>query len=198
MISVSNKSLNKKIMKEKSIIVTSVTGLLVGCILGVAGSVVPSDSFRNLAWATGSAGIIVASGLLAIFYFRKGYDIVAAGFLILALGESVVFSSCATSPGDNIPSFGAGSFLWALSIAILSLQKFFPLIVRFTGIVAALLFASVSVSIFTGQQVNALTKPFPFLAYPFYAATLVGWVWTLLRKYSISRPGFYRDPDKVY
>jgi hypothetical protein len=185
-------------MRERSIIVIAATGLLIGCALGVAGSIVPSDTFRNLAWATGSAGIIVAGALLAVFHFRKGYDVVAAGFLILALGESVVFSSCATSPGDNIPSFGAGSFLWALSIAILSLQKFFPLIVRLTGITGSLLFASVSISIFSGQQVNALSKPFPFLAYPFYAATLIGWAWTLFRKYSISQPGFYRDPDKVY
>lgn len=170
-----------------------------GCILGVAGSVVHSDTFRNLAWAAGSAGIIVAAGLLAIYHFRKGYDVMAAGFFILALGEAVVFSSCATSPGDNIPSFGAGSFLWALSIAILSVQKFFPLFVRVTGIIASILFASVSVSIFIGQQVNALSKPFPYLAYPFYAVTLVGWVWTLLRKYPIfSESRFYRDPDKIY
>ncbi|HEV8505904.1 MAG TPA: hypothetical protein VGQ53_10905 [Chitinophagaceae bacterium] len=185
-------------MKQKSIIIASVTGLLVGCILGVAGSVVPSDTFRNLAWATGSVGIIMAGALLALFYFRNGYDIMAAGFVILALGEAVVFSSCATNPDNNIPSFGAGSFLWALSIAALSLQKFFPLVVRVTGIIASVLFASVSISIFSGQQVNALSRPFPFLAYPFYAATLVGWAWTLLRKYSIFSPGFYRDPDKIY
>ena len=185
-------------MKQKSILATSAIGLLVGCILGVAGSVVPSDTFRNLAWASGSAGIIVAAGLLAMFYFREGYDVVAAGFLILALGESVVFSSCATNPDNNIPSFGAGSFLWALSIAILSVQKFFPLFVRITGVIAAVLFASVSVSIFIGQQVNAMTKPFPYLAYPFYAATLIGWAWTLFRKYSIFSPGFHRDPDKIY
>ncbi len=185
-------------MKQKSILATSAIGLLVGCILGVAGSVVPSDTFRNLAWATGSVGIIAAAALLAVFYFRTGYDIMAAGFVILALGELVVFSSCATNPDNNIPSFGAGSFLWALAIAALSLQKFFPLFVRFTGIIAAILFASVSVSIFSGQQVNALSRPFPFLAYPFYAATLVGWAWTLFRKYSIFSPGFYRDPEKIY
>jgi len=185
-------------MRERSIVVIAAIGLLIGCALGMAGSIVHSDAFRNLAWATGSVGIILAAALLAMFYFRKGNDVAAVGFLILALGESIIFSSCATRPDDNIPSFGAGSFLWALSIAILSVQKLFPLFVRFTGIVGALLFASVSVSIFSGQQVNALSKPFPFLAYPFYAATLIGWAWTLFRKYSISQPGFYREPDKVY
>jgi len=172
-------------MKEKPIVITSATGLLLGCILGMAGSVVPSDTFRNLAWATGSAGIILASTLLTLYYFRKGYDMVAAGYLILAIGESVVFSSCATNLDSNIPSFGAGTFLWALAMAVLSFQKVFPLFVSCTGIIAAILFAIVSVLIFTGSPVNALTKPLPFYAYPFYAATLVGWAWTLIKKQSI-------------
>lgn len=170
-------------MKQNRIIIAAI-GLLVGCILGVAGSVVPSDTFRNLAWAAGSAGIILAGALLTIWYFRKGWDGVAAGYLLLVLGESVVFSSCATNLDDNIPSFGAGTFLWALSMATLSFQKTFPVFVRFTGIVAAGLFATVSLLIFTNYPVNALARPLPFLAYPFYAATLVGWAWTLLRRHS--------------
>ena len=168
-------------MKEKSIVTTSAIGLLVGCVLGMAGSMIPNSTFRNVAWATGSGGIILAGALLAMRFFRNERDAAAAGFLALAIGESVVFSSCATNLDDNISSFGAGTFLWALSIAFLSIQKIFPVFVRFTGIIAAGLFASASILIFTGHPVNALAKPLPFLAYPFYAATLVGWAWTLLR-----------------
>jgi hypothetical protein len=68
---------------------------------------------------------------------------------------------------------------------VLSLQKLFPLWVRFTGVIGAILFAAASILILTGQHVNPLTKPLPFLAYPFYAATLVGWAWSLLRKHSL-------------
>ena len=168
-------------MKEKPIIIVSTTGLLVGCILGISGSIVPSAIFRSLAWAMGSAGLILASTLLTVYYFRKGCDVVAAGFLIYAIGESVVFSSCGIDLDDNIVSFGAGTFLWALSIAVLSLQNIFPLFVRCTGIITAASFALVSILIFTGHPVNALAKPLPFFAYPFFAATLVGWAWTLLR-----------------
>ncbi|HEV8286678.1 MAG TPA: hypothetical protein VGQ09_20355 [Chitinophagaceae bacterium] len=174
-------------MKEKLIVLISAGGLLLGCILGMTGSIIPSATFRSVAWATGSAGIILAGALLTMYYFRKGYDIVAAGFLILSIAESVVFSSCATNADDNIPSFGAGVFLWALSIAVLSLQKIFPLFVRCTGTIAAVLFAILSIRIFTGHPLNALAKPLPFYAYPFYAATLIGWVWTLLRTNSFSQ-----------
>jgi hypothetical protein len=168
-------------VKEKSIIITSAVALLIGCILGMVGSFLPSDAFRSPAWAVGSASLILASALLTVFYFRKGLDMVAVGFLIYAIAESVVFSSCATNL-DNTSSFGAGVFLWALAIAILSLQNIFPLFVRGTGIIAATLFAIVAVRIFTGDSLNALAKPFPFFAYPFFAATLIGWAWTLLKR----------------
>jgi hypothetical protein len=172
-------------MKEKPIIITSAAGLLVGCILGIAGSVIPSTTFRPLAWAIDSAGLILAGALLSMYYFRKGHDPVAAGFLVFAIAETVVFSSCTTKLDDNISSFGAGSFLWALSIAFLSLQKLFPLFVRCTGMIAAVSFATVSVLIFTGHPLNALARPLPFFAYPFFAATLVGWAWTLLKNLTL-------------
>jgi len=168
-------------MKEKEIVRIASVGLLIGCVLGMAGSMVPSATFRNVAWATGSAGIILAGALLAMRFFRNGRDGAAAGFLTLAIGEAIVFSSCATNLDENISSFGAGTFLWALAVASLSIQKVFPLFVRFTGAVAASLFATAAILIFTGHPVNALAKPLPFLAYPFYSATLVGWAWTLLR-----------------
>jgi len=171
-------------MKEKKIVTIAATGLLTGCVLGMAGSIIPGDTFRNLAWAGGSAGIILASVLLSVFYFRRSYDTLAAGFIILAIGEAVVFSSCATNLDENFSSFGAGSLLWALAIAVLSLQKFFPLLIRLTGMIGAILFAVASILILTGEHVNPLTKPLPYFAYPFYAATLVGWAWTILRNQS--------------
>jgi len=173
-------------MKEMPIVITAAIGLLLGCILGVTGSVVSSATLRSLAWAIDSAGLILAGALLTMYYFRKGYDVVAAGFLTFAIAETVVFSSSATNLDDNIPSFGAGTFLWAISIAVLSLQNVFPLFVRCTGIIAAVLFAIVSVRIFTGHPLNALASPLPFYTYPFFGATLVGWAWTLVRRHSRS------------
>jgi hypothetical protein len=39
------------------------------------------------------------------------------------------------------------------------------------------LFAITSVQIVLGAPVWALTRPLPFFAFPFLAATLVGWAW---------------------
>jgi hypothetical protein len=82
---------------------------------------------------------------------------------------------------QNITSFGAGVSLWAASLALISFQNLFPVVVRLTGFIAVVLFTIVSVQIFTGHPVTGLTEPLPFYAYPFFAATIFGWGWTLLR-----------------
>jgi hypothetical protein len=35
----------------------------------------------------------------------------------------------------------------------------------------------VALQIFMGRPLTALSRPLPFFAYPFLAATLVGWAW---------------------
>ena len=172
-------------MKKEPILIIAATGLLTGCILGMIGSMVPSDIVRNILWAIDSCGLILAAALLALYLSKKGYDIVAAGFFIFAIAESIVFFTCAGNLDGNIPAFGTGTCLWALSLAIISSQKLFPLFVRCTGIISALLFAITALLIFTGHPATALTKPLPFFAYPFYAATLAGWAWKLLYRNSI-------------
>ena len=169
-------------MKQKLTLRTAATGLLIGCVLGMAGSFVPSDTIRNVLWAIDSCGLILAGALLTLHFHKQGEDLAGAGFLIFAIAQSIIFSSCAGNLDESLPAFGTGTCLWALSIAVISSQKLFPLFVRGSGIIAAILFAVVAFRIFTGHPVNALARPLPFFAYPFYAATLVGWAWTLLYK----------------
>jgi hypothetical protein len=171
-------------MKKEPILIIAAIGLLIGCILGMIGSTVPSDIVRNILWAIDSCGLILAAALLAIYTSKKGYDIVSAGFFIFAIAESIVFFSCAGNLNESIPAFGTGTCLWALSIAVISSQKLFPLFVRCTGIVSALLFTVTAFLIFTGHPLTALAQPLPFFAYPFYAATLAGWAWTLFYRNS--------------
>ncbi len=175
----------KTFSPDKPIVITAASGLVIGAVLGMVGSIFPSDSFRNIMWGVGSASLILSALLLTMFYFRKSWDVVAAGFLAYAIAEAVVFSSCATSIENNIGTLGAGVFLWSLSIGVLSLQNVFPLFVRITGIIAAVLFAVSALRVFTGDNLTALSKPLPFLAYPFFAATLIGWAWTILKRHSV-------------
>ena len=168
-------------MNENQTRTLAAIGLFVGGIFGMIGSIVSSPSLRGLAWGLDGVGLILAGGLLTLYYFRKGHDALAAGFLVFAIGEALILSSNAADLNENVSSFSAGTSLWAASLALISFQNVFPLVVRLTGFIAAVLFSVVSAQIFRGGLINALTEPLPFYAYPFFAATIFGWGWMLLR-----------------
>lgn len=166
-------------MVEKQIRSVASVGLVIGSIFGVIGSFVESESLRGIAWGIDGIALILATVLLTIYFFRKGQDVTAAGFLIFAIGQCLVVSCSAIDLNKDISSFAAGVGLWATSLFVISSQKIFPLLVRVFGIIAAVLFAIVSVQIFSGELVNPLTKPLPFYVYPLFVITMFGWVWTL-------------------
>ena len=173
-------------MNERINKITASIGLFIGGIFGMVGSFAPSASLRCLAWGIDGVGLILASALLTIYYFRKGLDMTAAGFLIFAMGEALILSSSRINLDEYVSSFGAGTSLWAASLFVISFQKTYPIIVRCSGLLAAVLFSVVSVLIFISHPLNALTKPLPFYAYPIFVITIFGWAWTLLRKHSLS------------
>jgi len=49
------------------------------------------------------------------------------------------------------------------------------------GYIGAALFTIVAVQIFLRHELTPLSRPLPFFAYPFLAATLVGWAWVQYR-----------------
>jgi hypothetical protein len=49
------------------------------------------------------------------------------------------------------------------------------------GFAGALLFTVAALQIFSGQVLTPLSQPLPFVAFPFLAATLLGWAWVQYR-----------------
>lgn len=157
------------------------SGLVIGAVLGVAGTFVRSASLRGLLWGLDGIALIVATALLTIHHFRRGNDVVAAGFLVFVAGETLIVSGSAMDLAASVPLFGAGTGLWAASLAVVSVPRVMPAWVRGVAAAAAVLFAVVAVQIFMGGALTPLTQPLPFFAYPFLALTLFGWAWTHYR-----------------
>jgi len=155
--------------------------LVLGAILGVAGTFVPSASLRGLLWGLDGTALVVAAALLTIRYVRWGNDLAASGFLVLAVGEGLIVAGSAMSLVESAPLFGAGVGLWAASLTLVSASGAMPRWVNGIGYLAALLFTVVAVQIFVGGALTALSQPLPFFAYPFLAATLFGWAWVQYR-----------------
>lgn len=152
-------------------------GLVIGGILGMAGTFVPSASLRGLLWGLDGIALVTAAAVLTIRHFRKGNDVVAAGFLLFVAGETLILSGAAMGLAASTPVFGAGAGLWAASLALVSAPAVMPSWVRVVAVIAAVLFADVALQIFVGRALTPLSHPLPFFAYPFLVATLFGWAW---------------------
>jgi hypothetical protein len=156
-------------------------GLVIGAILGMAGTFVPSAPLRGLLWGLDGVALIVATAVLTIHHFRRGNDVVAAGFLVFVAGETLIVSGAAVDLAASGPVFAAGVGLWAASLALVSKPNVMPYWVRVVAAVAALLFAAVAMQVFLGRALTPLSQPLPFFAYPFLAITLFGWAWVEYR-----------------
>jgi len=148
----------------------------------MAGSFVPSPSLRGLFWGVDGISLIIASALLTLHYFRRGNDLVAAGFLVFLAGQTLIVSCSAMSLEHAEPFFAAGTGLWAAALALISAPRTMPAWNRVLGAFAAMLFAVVALHGFMNFPLTPLSRPVPFFAYPFLVATLLGWAWVYSRE----------------
>ena len=174
-------------MNEKQLRPIAAAGLVIGAMLGMAGSFAPSAQLRGLAWGADGTALIVASALLAVHHLRRGDEQLAAGFLVFLAGETLIVSGSALELSASASSFAAGAGLWSAALALISASRSMPRLVRATGAIAAILFAATAARIFGGTALTPLSNPLPFYAYPFLAITLVGWAWVYGRSVSAGR-----------
>jgi hypothetical protein len=169
-------------MSDDRLRTIAAAGLVIGGLLGMAGAFAPSAELRGLSWGIDGTGIIVASALLVMHHLQRGDAQLAAGFLVFLAGETLIVSGSSMDPVAVAPTLAGGAALWAAGLALVSASRVMPAFVRLTGLIAAILLAVTAAQIFYGADLTPLSKPLPFFAFPFLAATLFGWAW-------VHRPG---------
>jgi hypothetical protein len=162
--------------------VIAMIGLALGGVFGMAGTFVAEPNLRSLFWGIDGLGLVVATTILALKYFRSGSDTVAAGFLVYSIGESVMLAGTAQPLDAMVPSFGAGTALWAAALLLTSIPRGFAVWIRLVSLVGAILFGITSARIFWGGRILPTAFPLPSLGYPFLVLAFVGWIWTLMRE----------------
>jgi hypothetical protein len=126
---------------HSSINIIAAVGLALGGVLGLVGAIVTQQNLQAILWAIDGAGLVMATPLLAIKYFRRGNDIVAGGFLVFAIGEGItLLSGPAAGLAGSIPAFAAGTALWGTALLLVSIPKLFAVPIRILGIASAVLF----------------------------------------------------------
>ena len=169
-------------MNGERLRVVAAAGLVIGALLGMAGTFAPSAGLRGLAWGVDGVALVVAFALLAVHHLRQGNDQLAAGFLVFLVGETLIVSGSAMELAATAPTFAAGAGLWSAALALTSASRGVPVFVRLTGAIGSILFAVTAVRMFGGAALTPLSKPLPFFAYPFLAFTLFGWAWSIRGK----------------
>jgi len=166
---------------ERQLQIAASCGLLVGAVLGIAGTFATSASLRGLLWGIDGVALVVAGALLTVHHLNRGNDLVAAGFLVFVAGQSLVLAMAAAPLDASGTVFGAGAALWAASLVLTSVPRVMPIWVRVVAVAAAVPFSIVAAQLFLGLPLDALSRPLPFLAYPLLAATMFGWAWAHYR-----------------
>lgn len=161
-----------------------VVGLAIGAALGFGGNFLPTGPLQNIAYAISSLGIIMGSALLAAWLARREHIIVAVGFGLLALAESInlpglfLLASTPTFPGAY--TFAAGVALYAVTLPLASVPPAFPLWTRIIGTLAAIPFAAHALLWLLGRS-PAPSGPLASIGYVLLTVAIVGWIITVLR-----------------
>src|SRR5713226_8856557 len=115
--------------------------LTLGGLFRLLRTVVTEQNLRAASWGIDGVGLVVATSLLALKFFRKGNDLVAAGFIVFAIGEGLMLIGTATTVAESVPSFAAGTALWSAALMLTSIPRQFASWMRLTGLIGATLFA---------------------------------------------------------
>src|SRR5690348_8052627 len=100
-------------MSGEGLRIVAAAGLVIGALLGMAGTFAPSAELRGLAWGVDGIAIIVGSALLVVHHLREGNAQLAAGFLVFLAGETLIVSGSAMELVASASLFAAGAGLWA-------------------------------------------------------------------------------------
>ncbi|MFC0681750.1 hypothetical protein ACFFGH_28295 [Lysobacter korlensis] len=164
-----------------------VGALAVGAVLGFAGNFLPrGGDLQSVFYAVSAAGLILGSVLLALRRAAAGDPLVAAGFGLLALGETRVMNPVA-APGSE-ESFAVGVLLYAPGLLLIAASAWAPVWVRVVGALAALPFGGHALMYLSGAEVSS-AGPVASVGYGLLTLTVAGWIVTVLRSpKSLSEP----------
>ena len=119
--------------------VVAAFGLALGGVFGMVGTIVTQRNLQAASWGVDGVGLVVATTLLALKFFRSGNDVVAAGFLVFAIA--------------------AGAALWSAALLRTSVSREFAVWVRLAGMIGSILFAITAARVFWGEQVLPTSSP---------------------------------------
>ena len=153
-------------------------GLLVGVVLGMAGNVPQEGWLQTLLYAVSSVGLTAATALLILREARRGNDLVAAGFAIFTIAETIVWvGGGPTGPGGEAP-FAAATLFYVPALLLISAPPRFALWARAAGALAALPFGIHALVFLLGGNPAEVLQ---IAGYLLLSVAVIGWAVDVVR-----------------
>ena len=153
----------------------SAIGILVGLVFGEAGGLVHPPQLQDALWAISSVGLVLGAVLLATRHMGAGRAPAAAGFLILAMAECVMWSGGSMASEAGRQAFGAGTLYYVPALALLAAAPTYHWVAR-TGAAAACLAFLVHAANFALGDAQPSSSPAAVAGYMGMAVCGLGWV----------------------
>jgi hypothetical protein len=146
-----------------------VAGLTAGWVLGFAGAMLGPGAARETAWAVSSIGIMTAVVVLAARHLPTDVPL-AAGLLLLALGEAVIH---AQGP-EAIDAVAAATYAYVPALLLTAGSQWPPAWTRVTAAGSAIAFA-VHAAFYLAGAAPTVDGPAMSIGYGLLGLTMIGW-----------------------
>ena len=167
-------------MKNQINVLASV-GLAIGAIFGLSGMFFTAPTTQLCLFVISGMGLTMGLVLLAMKSLREKNDIVAAGFLLFAIGEAISTGGAAADEKTGEATFAACMLFYVVGFLLILIPARFPVWVRITGLAAAVPFLIAASRSFLGYGLSS-ADTLPGIGYGLLVLTIIGWIATLLRE----------------
>lgn len=152
--------------------------LTVAAALGFGGNFAPVGPVQDTLHGLSAVALVVGAILLALEDAAIGDALGAAGFAILAFGETRILNPHDVPGGEA--SFAAGVLFYVPALLLIATSRWAPRWTRVTCALAAVPFAAHGLAFFGGAGVES-DGPLPSVGYALLTLTIIGWIITVLR-----------------
>jgi hypothetical protein len=157
-----------------------VGGLIVAVVGGIGGSAVSGADAELALFAASSLGWVVATGLLTLRHAQRNELVVATGFLILTVAETLLWTNGRIDSPGYADGFAGGAIFYVPGLLLLAAPLVYNWVVRVLAAAAGGVWAAAVIPYFTGSELTH-DSTISGIGYAALSATFLGVAWVVLR-----------------